>query len=178
MEKVAWLVLTVVTLVAAISARWRPRALIVGRVTLGIYYVAAGALVNAVYLATGQTYATFADAAHVSFVRDTWRSLVAPHQVLFIGLLVVVEATMGVLVLLGGRWAELGMAGILAMHAGLLMFGWIYTVFSAVMLVTVGLLLRAQLLADRHASPAHDRRRRHSRGSPHRLYLIDSPEQT
>jgi hypothetical protein len=63
MEKVAWLVLTVVTLVAAISAQWRPRALIVGRVTLGIYYVAAGALVNAVYLATGQTYATFADAA-------------------------------------------------------------------------------------------------------------------
>jgi len=49
------------------------------------------------------------------------------------------------------------MAGILAMHAGLLMFGWIYTVFSAVMLVTVGLLLRAQLRVDRHAPPARER---------------------
>jgi hypothetical protein len=37
---------------------------------------------------------------------------------------------------------------------GLLLFGWIYTVFSAVMLVTVGLLLRAQLRADRAAPPA------------------------
>jgi hypothetical protein len=44
---------------------------------------------------------------------------------------------------------QLGIAGILAMHAGLLLFGWIYTVFSAVILVTVGLLLRAQWHADR-----------------------------
>ena len=149
MEKIAWLVLTLVTLVAAVAAQWRPAALRVGRVTLGIYYVAAGALVHAVYLATGQTYATIADAAHVSFVRDTWRSLVAPHQMVFIGLLVLFEATVGVLVLVGGRWAELGMAGILAMHACLLLFGWVYTVLSTVMLVAVGLLLRAQLRADR-----------------------------
>lgn len=149
MEKSAWLVLTVVTLAAAIAAQWRPIALRVGRLTLGIYYLAAGALVHAVYLATGMTYADFADSAHVAFVRDTWRSVVAPRQLFFIGLLVLFEATVGVLVLLGGRWAAAGMTGILAMHAGLLLFGWIYTVFSAVMLVTVGLLLRAQLRSDR-----------------------------
>jgi hypothetical protein len=157
MEKIAWLILTVVTLAAAITAQRRPRALPVGRVTLGIYYVFAGALVHLMYLVTGQSYAAFADAAHVAFVRDTWRSLVAPHQVLFIGLLVVFEATVGVLVLSGGRRAEFGMVGILAMHAGLLLFGWIYTVFSAVMLVTVGLLLRAQLRSGRtsRTPPTH-----------------------
>jgi hypothetical protein len=157
MEKIAWLVLTLVTLVAAIAAQWRPPALRVGRVTLGVYYVAAGALVHAVYLATGESYATFADNAHVAFVRDTWRSLVAPHYVFFIGLLVLFEATVGVLVLVGGRWAELGMTGILAMHTGLLLFGWIYSVFSTVLLVTVGLLLRAQLRADRAAPVARSR---------------------
>jgi hypothetical protein len=101
MEKIAWLLLTVVTLVAAIVAQRNPRALLVGRVALGIYYVFAGAMVHVIYLATGATYETFADSAHVSFVRDTWRSLVAPHQLFFIGLLVVVEATMGALVLIG-----------------------------------------------------------------------------
>jgi hypothetical protein len=154
MEKIAWLVLTVVTLGAAITAQWSPKALPVGRVSLGIYYVVAGALVHVMYLITGQSYATIADGAHLALVRNAWRSLVAPHQLLFIGLLVVFEATVGVLVLSGGRRAELGMVGILAMHAALLLFGWIYTVLSAVMLVAVGLLLRAQLRSHRSPEPA------------------------
>jgi hypothetical protein len=149
MEKIAWLVLTLVTLAGAIAAQWRPRALTVGRVALGIYYVFAGAMVNVIYLATGSTFADFADSAHVSFVRDTWRSLVAPHYLFFIGLLIVFEATVGFMVLAGGRWAELGMVGILGMQACLLLFGWLTTVPATVMLVAVGLLLRAQLRSDR-----------------------------
>src|SRR5919199_3404226 len=109
MEKIAWLVLTVITLVAAVAAQWRPRAQRVGRLTLGVYYVLAGALVHLWYLVAGSSYAAIADDAHVAFVRDTWRAVVAPHQVFFIGLLVAFEATVGVLVLLGGRSAELGM---------------------------------------------------------------------
>ena len=150
MEKIAWLVLTVITLVAAIAAQRRPRALTIGRVALGIYYVFAGALVNLAYLARGETYASFADAAHFAFVRDTWRAVVAPHYLFYIGLLVIFEATMGVLVLSGGRRAELGMVGILGMQAGLLLFGWVITVLAAVMLVAVGLLFRAQRRHDKH----------------------------
>ena len=149
MEKIAWLVLTVVTLGAAVAAQWRPGALRVGRVALGIYYVLAGALVNLSYLITGASYASFADSAHAPFVRDTWHSLVAPHQAFFIGLLVAFEATVGVLVLMGGRAAELGMAGILAMQACLLLFGWVLTILAGVMLVAVALLLRAQRRSDR-----------------------------
>jgi hypothetical protein len=144
MEKIAWLVLTLITLVAAIAAQRRPRALTIGRVALGIYYVVAGALVHLLYLVRGDTYASFADAAHFSFVRNAWRTVVAPHYLFFIGLLVVFEATMGLLVLSGGRRAEIGMIGILGMQAGLLLFGWVITVSAAVMLIAVGLLFRAQ----------------------------------
>jgi hypothetical protein len=70
--------------------------------------------------------------------------VVAPHYLFFIGLLVVFEATMGLLLLSGGRRAEIGMIGILGMQAGLLLFGWVITGSAAVMLIAVGLLLRAQ----------------------------------
>jgi hypothetical protein len=106
--------------------------------------VFAGALVNLVYLVQGDTYASFADAAHFPFVRDTWRAVVAPPYMFFIGLLVIFEAAMGVLVLSGGRRAEVGMVGILGMQAGLLLFGWVITVGAVLMLIAVGLLLRAQ----------------------------------
>lgn len=149
MEKIAWLILTVITLVAAIAAQRRLGALPVGRIALAIYYVVAGALVNLAYLVAGASYASFADSARVPFVRDTWHSLVAPHQAFFIGLLIAFEATMGVLVLIGGPAAEFGLAGILAMQACLLLFGWVLTVLAAVMLVAVGLLLRAQRRSDR-----------------------------
>jgi hypothetical protein len=49
---------------------------------------------------------------HFSFVRNAWRAVVAPHYLFFIGLLVVFEATMGLLVLSGGRRAEIGMIGV------------------------------------------------------------------
>jgi hypothetical protein len=149
MEKIAWLILGIVTLISAIVAHWRPAALPVGRLALGVLYVVAGAVVHAVYLATGTSYATFADAAHILFVRTAWHAVVAPHQTFFIGLLMVFESVVGVLVLLGGRWARLGMAGILGMQACLLLFGWVITAFATVMLVAVGLLLRAQLRHDR-----------------------------
>jgi hypothetical protein len=151
MEKFAWLILGIVTLVSAIVAQWRPAALRVGRVALGVLFLFAGAVVHAIYLATGASYATFADAAHVPFVRTAWHAIVAPHQTLFIGLLILFEAVVGVLVLTGGRRAQIGMLGIFGMQACLLLFGWVITAFATVMLVAVGLLLWAQLHHDRGA---------------------------
>jgi hypothetical protein len=152
MEKIAWLVLGIATLVSAIVAQRRPAALPVGRLFLGVFYVFAGAVVHAIYLATGASYATFADAAHVAFVRTTWHEVVAPHQEFFIGLLILFEAVVGVLILMGGRRAQLGLLGILGMQACLLLFGWVLTGFATVMLIAVGLLLRAQLRHDRGAA--------------------------
>ena len=46
-----------------------------------------GAVFNAVNLALGGDYAGFADQAHFGWVTTEWRAVVAPNQLLFIGLL-------------------------------------------------------------------------------------------
>jgi hypothetical protein len=143
-EKILWLVLGGVTFVAALRAGRSIRALQVARVALGLLYVGAGALVNAVYLAIGTDYANFADSAHFTFVRDTWQSVVAPNQGVFITLLVTFEAAVGVLILSGGNGTQVGLWGAMSMHVGLLLFGWILSVWSIVMLVALVLLLRAE----------------------------------
>jgi hypothetical protein len=47
--------------------------------------------------------AEIGDQAHFGWVTAAWRAVVAPNQYLFIGLLVVFEAVVGVLILSGGR---------------------------------------------------------------------------
>lgn len=143
-EMIAWPVLGLATLVAGILAGRSRVAMLVGRWALGALFVLAGALVNAVYLATGTDYAGFADASPFGFVRDTWGSLVAPRQALFIGLLVVFEAVVGVLVVTGGRRTQAALAAIIGFHVGLLAFGWGFWAWAVPMLVACGLLLRAE----------------------------------
>jgi uncharacterized membrane protein len=143
-EKILWLVLGSATLVAALRAGSSRRALYVGRGALGALFIGAGALVNTIYLASGADYSDFADAAHIAFVRDAWHSLVAPNQVVFIGLLIVFEATVGALILSGGRRSQVGLLGLIGMHVGLLAFGWVLSVWSIVMLAALVLLLRAE----------------------------------
>ncbi|HEX6246923.1 MAG TPA: hypothetical protein VFZ64_03550 [Nocardioidaceae bacterium] len=144
MVQIAWLVLGGTALVASLFARRDRRALYLARAALGVLYIGAGALVHAVNLVRGVSYADFADAAHLAYVRDTWASVVVPETGLFIGLLTIFEATVGILILAGGRWTELGLWMALVMHVGLLVFGWVITVWSILMLVTVTLLLRAE----------------------------------
>jgi hypothetical protein len=61
-------------------------------------------------------------------------------------LLVVFEATVGVLILSGGRRTRLGLAGAIAFHSLLWLFGWIELVWCLVMLPPMILLL----VAERH----------------------------
>lgn len=144
-EAVAWLVLGTTTVLAGIRSRHSVRALHVGRFAVGALFVLAGALVNAAYLATGTDYAGFADASYLAVVRDTWTSVVAPHQEVWIGLLIAFEATAGTLVWSGGRRATVGLIAIMAFHVLLLPFGWFFYAWSVPMLAGVGLLLRAHL---------------------------------
>lgn len=144
-EAIAWLVLGTTTVIAGFRAARSRRALLVGRIAVGALFVLAGALVNALYLAGGTDYAGFADAAIHPFVRDTWASVVAPRQALWIGLLVAFEATAGLLVWSGGRRATVGLVAVIAFHVLLLPFGWAFAIWSVPMLVGLGLLLRAHL---------------------------------
>jgi hypothetical protein len=100
-----------------------------------------------VYLSTGYDYASFADSAHLSFIRDTWQSVVAPHQTLYIALLIAFEATVGVLVVTGGRRTQAALVAMMGMHVALLGFGWMITVWSLVMLAALALLFRAETRA-------------------------------
>ncbi len=151
MEKIAWLVLGGVTFVAALRAGSSLRAMHVGRVALGVLFIVFGALVNAIYLiAQPDYYASFADASPFPFVTDTWNTLVLAHQTFFITLLIIFEATMGLLILSGGRRAQIGLLGLIGFHIGQLPFGGVLWPWAAVMLTALVLLLRAE----RRATPA------------------------
>lgn len=162
MEKIMWLVLGGTTFVAALRARSSRRALYLARGTLGLLFIAFGAAVNAIYLALDNGYYDeFADASPFAFVRDTWGSLVLPHPGVFIGLLIAFEATAGVLVLLGGKWTQAGLIGLIAFHVCQLAFGGVLWAWAGVMLVTLVLLLRVERhppepsAADRTGRPRH-----------------------
>jgi hypothetical protein len=147
MEAILWLACGVTTVVAGLLAARSRRAMYAGRVAVGVLMLFGGALVNAVYLATGRDYAGFADPAHFGWVTNAWRAVVAPNQVLFISLLVVFEAAVGVLILSGGRRTRIGLVGAILFHSALWLFGWYETVWAIVMLPPMLLLLRAELRA-------------------------------
>jgi hypothetical protein len=111
---------------------------------VGVLFVVGGALLHVINLVTDVSYADFADPAHFSWVTDAWLDVVAPNEVFFIGLLALFEATVGVLTVLGGRWSQLGMSGVIAFYLVLWIFGWFETVWVILMLPPMVLLLRAE----------------------------------
>jgi hypothetical protein len=120
------------------------RALLLGRVSLGLLFIVGGALVHVVNLLTDVSYRGFADPAHFWWVSETWRSVVAPHQVLFISLLIAFEFLVGALVLRGGRWTRLGLVAAIGFHLALWLFGWMETVWCLAMIPALAILLRGE----------------------------------
>ena len=145
-----WLVCGVATIIAAALAGRSRQARYLGRAAVGVLFIAGGALLHVINLATGADYAGFADPAHFAWVTHTWNAIVVPDHILFIGLLVVFEATAGVLAISGGRRTQLGYLAVIAFYLALWPFGWIETVWVLIMLPAMLLLLRAE----RRATPA------------------------
>jgi hypothetical protein len=139
-----WVACVATAIVASVLAIWKLRARYIGRIAVGVLMLLGGALFNAVNLARWGDYAGFADQAHFSWVTSAWHAVVAPNQVLFIGLLVVFEAAVGVLILSGGRRTQLGLLGAIGFHLALWLFGWGVTVYSLIMLPALILLLCAE----------------------------------
>ncbi|GAB1692648.1 hypothetical protein [Krasilnikovia sp. M28-CT-15] len=142
---VFWSVTELVIVVAAVWSWWSRRAMYVGRIAVAILFIAGGALFNTLHLMGGGDYAGFADASYLPFVTDTWRAVVAPHQHVFIPLLVAFEVAVGVLTLTGGRWTRLALVAAIGFHIGLMFFGWSYYPFSIAMIAAFALLLHAEL---------------------------------
>ena len=143
-----WMACGLATVGAAVFAHRSVRARQIGRAATGVMFVLGGALAHVINLATSIDYTDFADPAHFTWVTDTWRAVVGPHQLLFIGLLIVFEATVGILAISGGRRTQLGYAGVIAFYLALWLFGWIETVWCLVMVPA----MVALLIAERHAS--------------------------
>lgn len=142
---VVWAGLAVVIVTAAWRAPRHPGATRVGWQAVTVLFLVAGALVNLVFLLRGDDYSGFADGSPSSFVTDTWQSLVVPHRVVFIGLLIVFEAAVGLLVLAGGPAREAGLWLAVAFHVALVSFGWGFLVWAAPMaaaLVRLALVVR------------------------------------
>jgi hypothetical protein len=152
--EIVFFALAIPAFIADVLAGVSDRARRIGRISTGLLMLLGGAAVNAISLAAGVDYADFADDAKFGWVTDAWRAVVAPHDVLLIGLLVAFEATVGVMILSGGRLAQVGLVGAIAFHVCLaLFFSWFLTVYGLAMLLPLVLLLRAERRAA--AAPAH-----------------------
>lgn len=142
--QVFWLVCGAATVVGAVMAhRGRPWRY-VGRAAVGGLFLFGGALYNFLTLASGGDYTDFADTAHFAWVTDAWRAIVGPNQILFIGLLVAFEATVGALILSGERRTQLGYVGVIGFYLALWLFGGFQLIWSILMLPFMILLLVAE----------------------------------
>ena len=139
---VLWVASAVVIVAAAVRSRNHPEAVGLGLKGVAFLFLVAGAAVNALFLMRGDDYSGFADGAYIAFVRDTWQSLVVPNHAVFIWTLVAFEAAVGVLALLGGRKAQIGLVASIGFHIGLLSFGWGFYLWSVPMVLALAQLLR------------------------------------
>ena len=148
---VLWSACTITAVVCAVWAARSRTARYTGRIAVGVLMLVGGAVFNAIQLASGNDYATFADPSPFHWISQTWRAVVPANSVVLIGLLVLFEAVVGVLILGGGRWTQLGYGAAVAFHLALWVFGWFEIGYCLVMLPALVLLLRAERRAARPA---------------------------
>lgn len=139
-----WVACGVVTVVAAALAHRSDAARLAGRWAVGVLFVVGGALLHAINLASGADYSGFADPAFFSWATGAWQAVVVPNAVVFIGLLALFEAVVGVLAISGGRATRIGYTGVIAFYLLLWLFGWMELVWVLVLIGPMLLLLRAE----------------------------------
>lgn len=139
----AWASLGALIFLSSLRAASNRRAYLIGVTSVSVLWLVAGAGANAYFLARGDNYSGFADAASTAFVRETWESLVVPRHKLFIGLLILFEAAAGALVLAGGKVRQAALLLLIAFNVALVSFGWGYLVWSVPMGLALWLLWRA-----------------------------------
>lgn len=142
--QIFWVTFGTATVIACVLASRSRRAMYAARVMVGMLMLVGGALLNTAILAAGNDYSAFMDGSWFQWVTDTWRAVVPPNHVLLIGLLILFEATVGVLILSGGRRTQLGLLGAIAFHLALCVMGWGVTLYALAMLLALVLLLRAE----------------------------------
>jgi len=125
-----------------------------GGPVVGGFYLSMGGVHLGVVAADPETYRHFADRGLFSFVRNGWEEIFMAAPEVFGLFLAAGEIALGILLLLGGRAATYGWAGVIAFHVLLMLFGfgiWVWCIPALTLLIYLA----------RHDTTAH-----WSRGEP------------
>jgi|Deesub1362A_J573_1020465.scaffolds.fasta_scaffold00005_322 hypothetical protein len=95
----------------------------IARTAFGIIYLVGAAINLQFALLNPQVYKEFADFAIILY-KTLWSSIVMPHLMTWIMLVVVFEITTGVLILSKGNLVKIGLAGCIIFNLFLIPFCW------------------------------------------------------
>ena len=132
-----------------------------GRQLVGGFYLVMGGVHLGLVSADTEVYRTFADSALFGFVREGWADVVMPHMAVWGLLLMAGEITLGTLLLVGGRAAPWGWAGVITFHVLLLLFGFWAWAWAVPALVALVLLARHDLRVAAQEAAGTDDNRKH-----------------
>ena len=125
-----------------------PRHRLVARHVVGGLFLVTGGVHLGLVAADPQVYGHFADAGLLPVVREGWAQIVMANPAFWGLLLMAGEIVLGTLLLVGGRAARWGWAGVIAFHALLLLFGFGIWLYAGPALVALLLLARLDLRQD------------------------------
>lgn len=100
------------------------------RKIVGGFFLYTGGIHLGIVAANANIYAPFAQEALFPFIEDAWQTIVMGNPSAWGLVLSLGEASLGVLLLLGGKWAKAGWAGVIAFHLALMLFGWGFWLWS------------------------------------------------
>ena len=109
-----------------------------GGPVVGGFYLSMGGVHLGLVAADPETYRHFADQGLFGFVRDGWLDIFMAYPEIFGLLLAAGETGLGIMLMLGGRAAAYGWAGVIAFHLLLMLFGfgiWLWCLPALVLLV-------------------------------------------
>lgn len=109
-----------------------------GRRAVGGFYLFTAGIHLGIVAADPRFYGPFADGGLFGFVREGWADIVMANPSSWGLLAMLGELTLAVLLLVGGRAAKLGWAGVIVFHVLLMLFGfgfWLWSVPALAVLV-------------------------------------------
>jgi hypothetical protein len=104
---------------------------VLARKAVGGFYLFTGGVHLGIVAAGPEFYRHFADGALFDFVASGWQEIFMTHPVAWGLVMAAGETSLGLLLLSGGRRAKWGLAGVIAFHLALMLFGWGFWVWSA-----------------------------------------------
>jgi len=129
------------------EVRDRTRRTSTGAALVGGFFLVMSGVHLGIVAVDPTTYGPFADHGLFGFVRTGWAEIVMAHPAVWGLLLMAGELTLGALLLLGGRFALAGWAGVIAFHLLLMLFGWWVWVWSVPVLALLVPLARHDVRA-------------------------------